>query len=255
MSNTITTQTNELNNTQSKTMSFEELKAIVQRLSVLDNEGEVNLTPIAKLFGKRIDKWKQSCADIIEEIQLTQNGVVENSTLRTKEGNNGGGTFTNNPDVFLEFLRYCSPKIAVAMTRVVRELFEGRNPLAQPKELSRMEILTMALEIEKENQLLLTENKQKQGEILKLAQDVQNTRTTLAKHYKTVDSRNKADLGNSINRLINKHFIVEGETTYRDANHASWNAYYSATGINYYGAKNASYEEKLSFLNFLTTLS
>jgi len=123
------------NNNAQNQVQFDELKAIVQNLSVLDGEGEINLTPIAKLFKKRIDTWKKTNSEILEEIRITlRTGAT---VLRQKMGGNGEqGTFTNNPDVFLEFLRYCSPKLAVAMTRIVRELFEkGKvelNPVVAP---------------------------------------------------------------------------------------------------------------------------
>ena len=97
------------------------------------------------------------------------------------------------------------------------------------------------------------EVKQKDESILALATDVQATRETLAKNYKTVNARNKADLGNAINLLVNKHFNRNGDN-YGKAHKQSWDAFYHTTGVRYYGANNSTYEQKLTFLNFLTTL-
>jgi hypothetical protein len=110
-----------------------ELARMVQDMAIKDGDGEVNLTPIARMFKKRIDTWKKSNAEIIDHIRFTSG--AETDILRAKKGFDGGqGTFTNSPDLFLEFLRYCSPAVAVKMTQIVRELFQnGKVEITSPK--------------------------------------------------------------------------------------------------------------------------
>jgi phage antirepressor YoqD-like protein len=101
---------------------IQELFEIVQKLTVLDQDKEVNLTPIAKAAGKRIDTWKKTNIEILDEIRITLE--TETELLRVKKGFDGEqGTYTNNPEVLLEFLRYCSPKIAVKMTKSIIQMF------------------------------------------------------------------------------------------------------------------------------------
>lgn len=129
-----------------KAMSTEELVELVRVLCVLDNDKEVNLTPIARLFNKRIDKFRAASSEILYEIASTQNGgtgqevITQNGTslFRIKQGGNGEqGTFTKSPEVLIELLRYCSAKIAVKMTRIIWELFEKGTVSIKPVEVSK----------------------------------------------------------------------------------------------------------------------
>jgi phage anti-repressor protein len=104
-----------------------------------------------------------------------------------------------------------------------------------------------------QNEKLKLENKQKEKQILNLADDVHRTRLTKAKDYKTVDRMNKADIGNSINYLVSKYFKKDG-ISYQLAHRSAWSSYFEATGIHYCGASKSSYEEKLKFLEYLTKL-
>jgi replicative superfamily II helicase len=97
------------------------------------------------------------------------------------------------------------------------------------------------------------ENKQQANEIQGLANNLKETKETLAKNYKTIQARNKAEIGLSINRLVNKFFKTD-DLTFAQACHKAWDSYYEVTGVHYYGATNSSFEEKLSFLNYLLSL-
>ncbi len=184
--------TNQLqpSNSNKPSTNFDDLYQIVKSLSVLDQDGEVNLTPIAKAFNKRIDNWKRNYADILQEIAFTQNEGTENNTdsqkvanaiLRQKQGGNGEqGTFTNNPDVFLEFLRYCNVKLAVKMTKIVSELFRtGTVSLQLAKPLTIQELLAQSqnwlTQLSQENTQLKIDNVQKDEIIVAVSNQLEIT--------------------------------------------------------------------------------
>ena len=107
---------------QDNALTTEELYELVKSLTILDEDNEVNLTKIGKLFGKRVDKFKQANADFLDEIGVTQNGEAQ--LLRIKYSiDKEQGTFTSSPEVLLEFLRYCNPRIAVKMNTIIKDLF------------------------------------------------------------------------------------------------------------------------------------
>jgi hypothetical protein len=179
-----------------KSISTTELFEIIQSLSVLDNDKEINLTPIAKAFGKRIDTWKRNSADILQEIRITQN--ADSDVIRIKQGFDGNqGTFTNNPDVFLEFLRYCSPKIAIKMTRIVSELFQtGKVELKPVKSLSTEEILEMALAEIKASKLAL---KTEQIAHIQTKEVLEHKNKVVLEHIEDIPAKT---LRNKINEII-----------------------------------------------------
>jgi hypothetical protein len=84
---------------QNKEITTQELFEIVKALSVKDNDGEVNLTPIAEAFDKRIDNWKRLQGEFLEELSLTQ--IEETEIIRIKQAGNSKeqGTFTKLPEV------------------------------------------------------------------------------------------------------------------------------------------------------------
>ena len=248
-----------------KTMSFDELKSIVQQLATLDGDGEINLTPIAKVFGKRVDNFQRNKADVLAEIVITQNEgtdkIAENQpqALRTKKGNNGEqGTFTNNPDVFLEFLRYCSPKIAVAMTKIVRELFEGKTQTPPPISTAEGLLASIQLMVNLEKvQKIQAEAIKKQGEKL-LELETKATGVVVdihsVKDYTTVKELEMDYLGREINYFVNQKFVEARGFGFRDAHRTAWKDYKADTGFDYAGAKFATKESKQDFLNWLKSL-
>lgn len=240
-----------------KTMSFDELKSIVQQLATLDGDGEINLTPIAKIFKKRIDVWKKSSAEILDEIRITLK--VETDILRIKKSLTGEqGTFTNNPDVFLEFLRYCSPKIAVAMTRVVRELFEGKTQTPPPISTAEGLLASIQLMVNLEKvQKIQAEAIKKQGEKL-LELETKATGVVVdihsVKDYKTVKELEKDYLGREINYFVNQKFVEAKGLSFQEAHRTAWKDYRYDTGFDYAGAKFTTKESKQDFLNWLKSL-
>ena len=159
----MSTQQLTVSNSNKPSTNFTELYNLVKSLSILDQDNEVNLTPIAKLFGKRIDTWKKKEAEILDEIRITLE--TETEILRIKRSFEGEqGTFTNNPDVLLEFLRYCSPKLAVKMTKVVSQLFSTGKVELQPTTTYRnsttmttKDWIKFSLELEERKELLQEE--------------------------------------------------------------------------------------------------
>lgn len=111
----------------------------------------VNLTKIANYFNKRVSKWRElpstqrflsAFFDLNPE---SENLVVVNG------GNTGNGTWASSK-IALKFAEWISPEFEVFCNSKLDELFKtGKTELTKPKELSRLEILELALETEKEN--------------------------------------------------------------------------------------------------------
>jgi hypothetical protein len=198
-------------------LTTEKLFEIVKHLSVLDSDNEINLTPIAKVARKRIDTWKKTNAEILDEIRITLE--TETELLRVKKGFDGEqGTYTNNPDVFLEFLRYCSPKIAVKMTKIVSELFsKGTVELLPQKPLTLLELLDLTrnselARIKAEEQLTKAniELNHKQEIILDLTADIPPKE--MRKTINEVIRWKRGDYGARWNKLYKQfkyHFSVD----------------------------------------------
>lgn len=223
-------------------------------LSIFEvKDGKVNLTKICKHFGKRLDVWLKSnqTQKFLEHYtRLTPNGGIQ--VVQGK--NTEQGTFGDRR-IALKLAEWISVEFEVwANEQLDTLLQEGKVELQKQVPSYQIDNPIERAKIwiqEQESHLL--EVKQKDESIVALAHDVQATRETLAKNYKTVNARNKADLGNAINLLVNKHFNRNGDN-YARAHKDSWEAFYQATGVRYYGASNSTYEQKLTFLNFLTTL-
>ncbi|MGL4758952.1 MAG: KilA-N domain-containing protein, partial [Patescibacteria group bacterium] len=117
----------------------QELLNLVKSLTVLDEDNEVNLTKIGKLFSKRTDRFLQQYQAVIKEISALQKWNTD--IIRQKQGGSEQGTFTNNSLVLIEFFRYCDPIIAIKMTSIVEELFtKGRVSLTGEKTYTFAEV-------------------------------------------------------------------------------------------------------------------
>ena len=221
--------------------------------------GKVNLTKICQHFNKRLDHWlkSQSTQRFLEAYsKLTPNGGIITLVGKGKEQ----GTFGDRR-VALKLAEWISVDFELFANEKLDELLQtGKAELTQTKQeapsyqiedpIKRAE--TWILE-QKEKQKLEIENNQQAIEIKGLANNLKETKETLAKNYKTIQSRNKAEIGNSINRLVIKFFKTD-DISFSKACHKAWDCYYETTGVHYYGAVNSSFEEKLSFLNFLLSL-
>ncbi len=122
----------------------------------------VNATAMCAAFGKRpndflaLSSTKAFQSALSEELKaLPENlvTVVRGGNLTATEQ----GTWLH-PDFALECARWLSPKFAIWCNKVIRRILSGE--LVRPaKELTKLEILEMAIESEKKLQLLVIENR------------------------------------------------------------------------------------------------
>ncbi len=127
-------------------------------------DGLVNLTKIAKHFGRRLDKWKNSDStkEYLIEYELqnpnTQNG--QSGCLLIKKGGNGiQGTFAPR-EVALEFARWISPKFQVWANKQIDTLLQtgkvelklNQNPITLPQ--TYLQALEALVEAEKTKEAL-----------------------------------------------------------------------------------------------------
>jgi len=121
-------------------------------------DGKVNLTKMAKHFGKEVKEWTR--------LEQSKNFIVALSSiypdeqfLSIKKGGSGEqGTFGTR-EVALKLAQWISPEFEVFCIQKLDELFQtGKTQLTTTKELTRLEILTLALETEKENIRLKEQN-------------------------------------------------------------------------------------------------
>lgn len=251
MSQQITTvsNSNQPNNTEFLT-SFD-----ISIFEIDKNKGMVNLTKIANHFGKEVRAWNQLASTKKFLTAFFVKNPMSENMITAIGGNNEQGTWASRK-LALKFAEWISVDFEIYANEVIDELFATGKVELQPQRklpTNFLESLELLVQSEKENIKLQLENTQQNKEIASLSNDIQLTREAKAKDYKTVMARNKADIGLSINRLVLKNFKTDSNS-FAEANHKSWAAYKHVTGLTYAGATYASYEEKLSFLSFLTSL-
>jgi hypothetical protein len=220
--------------------------------------GKVNLTKICQYFGKNINDWTKTKQTQAFLRAFARSKAETNIIVSLKGGDNEQGSFTPYREVALKLAQWISPEFEVWCIGKIDQLLQSGKVELQPAPQRQLptnyiEALESLLESEKSKQKLQLENKQQASEIQGLANNLKETKETLAKNYKTIQARNKAEIGLSINRLVNKFFKTD-DLTFAQACHKAWDSYYEVTGVHYYGATNSSFEEKLSFLNYLLSL-
>ena len=102
-------------------------------------DGYINVTLIAKACGKRIDNWirRKETKQLINYIsKLPQNEEV--NIIDIKEGKYGGTYY--HPDFAIPFAQWCSPTLAIQVSRWTRELLLfGKVELGQEKTNKELE--------------------------------------------------------------------------------------------------------------------
>jgi anti-repressor protein len=124
---------------------------------VLREKGLVNLTKIAKHFGKQVSHWlsNTSTQEFLKALEIAEN---ENPISVVKGGKWKQGTWVTR-EASLEFAQWISPSFKVFCIKKLDELFQtGKTQLSQSKP-STLEILEMALEAEKKRLRLEKEMK------------------------------------------------------------------------------------------------
>ena len=223
-------------NDNTKTLSTTDIFEVI--------DGRVNLTKLAVSKSKDIREWlrNKSTSAYIKALEEARGNCPQLNVI------NGVGTFGTR-EVAIKLAQWISPEFEVYCTSKLDELFS--KGYTQSKELTRKQLLLLALEAEEQLELLQKENKQQQrviedqnilhGSLIKLK--ATETRTAL--------KALKDDLGAEINRCVYKLFgNIE---SFRQRHVSAHDLYKRMTGKTYLGAKNSSYESKCDYLEFLKT--
>lgn len=140
----------------------------------------INLTKMCQSFDLEIRRWLQnpSTKQFLSALQADDT----KSVIAIFKGGNGiQGTFGTR-EVALKVAQWISPEFEVFCIRKLDELFQtGKTELKPNRELSRLEILEMALETEKEN--------------LKLKQELENAKPAIAFQSAVQNSVNSISIG------------------------------------------------------------
>lgn len=123
--------------------------------------------------------------------------------------------------------------------------------IVKPKELSKLEVLEIALESEKKRIIAEQEAHKLALENTKLASREIEVKTQ--KQYKWIKQEIQNDRGRTINYYVNKYFL-EGNS-YSAAHTKAKEAYKKDTGLSLPSAKFMSQEQKIEYLNWLSKLS
>jgi phage antirepressor YoqD-like protein len=124
------------------------------RFETRDNRIWINLTDMAKASGKRIDHWKTN-ASTTEFLTALENSLGSR-VVHSVEGNTPSSGTWAIKQVAIKFAAWCSVDFEIWMVNQIDTLMtEGSVSLQpQPQELSRLEILELAIASEKENLVL-----------------------------------------------------------------------------------------------------
>ena len=99
-------------------------------------DGYINLTQMAKAYGKRVDNWLRlkDTKNLLEEFEYQEklnNSDVSDlkPALIVKRGKHEGGTW-GHPDIAIQFAQWLNKKFALQVSRWVREwMTTGQNPI------------------------------------------------------------------------------------------------------------------------------
>ncbi|WP_372834641.1 KilA-N domain-containing protein [Pontibacterium sp.] len=133
-----------------------------------DAEGRFNLNALHRASGLGANKapaqWMRA-QQAKELIKLAESKTMQ-ICIVSVEGRNGG-TFAHE-NLALEYAGWISPEFRWEVNQTFLDCKTGKFGPSQDKELTRMEILELAMESEKQNQVLKLENKAKDERIEKL---------------------------------------------------------------------------------------
>ena len=99
-------------------------------------DGYINLTQMAKAYGKRVDNWLRlkDTKNLLKEFEYQEklnNSDVSDlkPALIVKRGKHEGGTW-GHPDIAIQFAQWLNKKFALQVSRWVREwMTTGQNPI------------------------------------------------------------------------------------------------------------------------------
>lgn len=121
------------------------------------SEGFFNATHVAKQFGKQPRDWLtvKPTIDYIEAIKA-RTFLEENQLVRVVVGGSNPGTWLH-PKLAVPFARWCNVDFAVWCDEQIYDILLNKNQSVAPAELTREQILVMALDSERERMRLAHE--------------------------------------------------------------------------------------------------
>ena len=130
-------------------------------LEIDKEKNMVNITKIGKPFGKRVNNWRNTdnTKEVIKiyEERYWKNSIGDNKAITTIKGSDEQqGTWVCR-ELAIKFAQWISPALEVWCIDALDELFQTGS--VSIKELTRLEILEMAIASEKEKELLKVEVK------------------------------------------------------------------------------------------------
>ena len=141
---------------------------------IREGDGYINATQLCKNAGKQMNHYlsNQATKDFLEALSA-DTGIPGTDLIQIKQGGDpkAQGTWIH-PQVAINLGQWLSPKFAVAVSKWVQDWMSGKyaNPITkQPTELSRMDILRLAMQAEEENQKLKVELQEKEVKVLELS--------------------------------------------------------------------------------------
>lgn len=136
-------------------------------ISIFEIEGgKINLTKICQYFGKNINDWTKTKQTQVFLRAFAEKKAETNIIVSLKGGNGEQGSWTKYREVAIKLAQWISPEFEVFCMEKLDELFRtGKTELKPQRELTRIEILEIALETERENERLRLETTQQQGRL------------------------------------------------------------------------------------------
>jgi hypothetical protein len=216
----------------------------------------INATQIAKKFGKKAGDFLKntSTKDYIKALAIDLQADANILVSVIKGGDGEQGTFLH-PKLGVLFARWLKPEFAIWCDKVIENLTKPKNE-TQPIKRSN---ITLLKEMVNELEIQAMRLEQVESRVIELEATVNtiehkpalNITVSTAKAFKTLKQDKLIELGREINNLVFEKFLSEGSKDYHEAHKKAHKSYKLETGITYVGAKKASYQSKLEFLEWL----
>ena len=119
----------------------------------------VNATIMCAAFGRLPNEFLRLTSTQAFIAALTEENPMRENPVLTQHGGASPGTWIH-PDLALECARWLSPAFSLWCGRIIRRILSGEMVVKPVQELTKLQILEMAIESEKQVQSLTRENAQ-----------------------------------------------------------------------------------------------
>jgi len=215
-------------------------------VQILDNKVTTTSLQVAKHFNKDHSKVLRQIRSIVDEDTQANFGLSEYIDESGKRNN----CYIIDRDGFVLLAMGFTGKKAMQFKKdYIKAFNQMQAQLANPvQELTRKQILTLALEAEEKVEQLEKEVKAK-DKVIEDQNKLHNSMLTMkATQTRTALKALKDDIGVEINTYVNRLYP---ELSYRERHIKCHKEYAHSTGMIYGGASKASLESKIAYLQFL----